>query len=138
MKIVIAPDSFKGSLSALDAAMAIKNGLYKCWPKAEYCLFPVADGGEGTVETLVTLKGGRLIPATVNNPLGRPINIFWGLLADGQTAVLETAASSGLTTLTPEQRDPSRTSTFGLGQTINEVLAQQNVTRLLVGLGGSS
>ncbi|MDR1046007.1 MAG: glycerate kinase [Candidatus Adiutrix sp.] len=138
MKIVIAPDSFKGSLSAPEAAEAIRRGLAQVWPEADYCLFPVADGGEGTVEILVDLSGGDLRPEKVQDPLGRTVEAFWGLLGDGRTAVVETAAAAGLTRLENAERDPAVTSTFGLGQLIKKALARPAVERLLIGLGGSA
>ena len=138
MKIVIAPDSFKGSLSARQAAEAIRRGLTQVWPQADYRLFPVADGGEGTVETLVDLSGGRLMEAEVLDPLGRPVTAVWGLLGDGRTAVVETASSSGLTRLAPEELNPASACTFGLGQLICRALERPEVERLLVGLGGSA
>lgn len=138
MKIVIAPDSFKGSLSARQAAEAMRRGLAQVWPEAEYILFPIADGGEGTVETLADLSGGRLMEAEVFDPLGRTVTAAWGLLGDGRTAVVETAASSGLTLLRPEERNPAAACTFGLGQLIGKALERPEVERLLVGLGGSA
>jgi glycerate kinase len=137
-KVVIAPDSFKGSLAAPAVAEAMRRGFCRVWPEAEYCLFPIADGGEGTVEALVNLSGGRLVEEDTLDPLGRPIRAAWGLLGDGRTAVVETAASSGLTRLTPEERNPALASTFGLGQMITHALARPEVERLLVGLGGSA
>lgn len=138
MKIVIAPDSFKGSLSARQAAEAIWRGLARVWPEAEYLLFPVADGGEGTVETLNELSGGQLMEAEVLDPLGRTVTAVWGLLGDGRTAVVEAAASSGLTLLRPKERNPAMACTFGLGQLIGRTLEYPGVERLLVGLGGSA
>ena len=138
MKIVIAPDSFKGSLSAAEAARAIRRGLVQVWPEAEYVIFPIADGGEGTVETLVGLSGGRLMSEEVTDPLGRPIKAAWGLLGDGRTAVVETAAAAGLTRLAPEERNPGLAGTFGLGSMIEKALNRPEVERLLIGLGGSA
>ena len=138
MKIVIAPDSFKGSLSAPEAARAIKAGLARVWPEAEYCLFPVADGGEGTVAAMTALTNGQYFFEKVLDPLGREVEAAWGLLGDGRTAVVETASCSGLTLLGPEELNPAAASTYGLGQLINKILAHDSVKRLLVGLGGSA
>jgi len=138
MKIVIAPDSYKGSLSSRQAAEAIWRGLAKVWPEADYQLFPIADGGEGTVETMVDLSGGHLLEAKVRDPLGREIKAIWGILGDGRTAVVETAASSGLTLLSPKELDPASACTFGLGQLIQRALERPEIERILVGLGGSA
>ncbi|MDR0622557.1 MAG: glycerate kinase [Deltaproteobacteria bacterium] len=137
MKIVIAPDSFKGSLSAPAAAQAIQRGLARVWPDAEYVQFPIADGGEGTVEALVGLTGGRLVTETARGPLGDPVEASWGFLGDGRTAALEVASACGLTLLGREELDPARASTFGLGEQILGALSQ-GAKKLLIGLGGSA
>jgi glycerate kinase len=138
MKIVIAPDSFKGSLSARQAAEAIKTGLKAVWPGAEYFLYPLADGGEGTVETLVDLAGGQLFEETVDDPLLRKVKAHWGLLSDGVTAVVESAQGSGLARLTLRERDAAVTSSVGTGQLIAKALAHPGLKRLIVGLGGTA
>jgi glycerate kinase len=137
MKIVIAPDSFKGSLSASQAAKAIKKGLLRVWDQADYQLFPLADGGEGTVECLVNLTGGQLVTQEAQDPLGRPISAAWGILGDGETAVIEVAAACGLTLLKPEELNPGKASSYGLGQQIRQAL-DRGAKKLIVGLGGSS
>ncbi|MDR0354690.1 MAG: glycerate kinase [Deltaproteobacteria bacterium] len=136
MKIVIAPDSFKGSLSALKAAQSVALGLARVWPEAELVLFPIADGGEGTVETLVALTNGTLYEDEALDPLGRPVKAIYGFLGDGRTAVVETASASGLTRLAPEELDPTKASTYGLGQQILQVI-ERGAEKLIVGLGGS-
>ncbi|MDR2302734.1 MAG: glycerate kinase [Deltaproteobacteria bacterium] len=137
MKIVIAPDSFKGSLSALEAAKAIKKGLLRVWPEAAYVLFPIADGGEGTVETLVDLTDGKIITGPAKDPLGREVTASYGFLSDGTTAVLEMASACGLTRLKKEELNPAVTSTRGLGEQLREALAR-GAKKLIVGLGGSA
>ncbi|MDR1111198.1 MAG: glycerate kinase [Deltaproteobacteria bacterium] len=137
MKILIAPDSFKGSLSALRAAETIRRGLSRVWPGAEFVIFPIADGGEGTVETLVSLTGGRLVTQEAQDPLGRPVMAGFGFLGDGETAVLEVASTCGLTRLSASELDPAGASSFGLGQQIRQALAL-GAKKLLVGLGGSA
>jgi glycerate kinase len=137
MKIVIAPDSFKGSLSASKAAIAIKKGLEKVWGQAEDQLYPVADGGEGTVDALVNQTGGQLVVEEALDPLGRPIKAAWGILGDGETAVVEVASACGLTLLRQGELDPARASSYGLGQQIRQALVR-GVKKLIVGLGGSS
>jgi glycerate kinase len=137
MKITIAPDSFKGSLSAFQAAETIARGLKRIWPDAEYLLFPIADGGEGTVATLVRLTGGRIISEPALDPFLRPIEAEYGFLGDQQTAVVEMAAASGLTRLKVSELDPTKASTFGFGQQIRQALTK-GAQRLIVGLGGSA
>ena len=97
MKIVIAPDSYKESLTAMEVATAIENGFKEVLPNAEYIKLPMADGGEGTVQSLVDATGGRIVTATVTGPLGQQVEGFYGLLGDGSTAVIEMAAASGIT-----------------------------------------
>jgi glycerate kinase len=137
MKIVIAPDSFKGSLTALQASLAIKRGLVNVWPDAEYLIFPVSDGGVGTVEALVHLTGGSLIKNEVKDHLGRKIKAEWGLFGDGETGVVEICAACGLINLTPQDLNPARASTYGFGQQIKSAL-DKGVKKLILGLGGSS
>lgn len=96
MKIVIAPDSFKESMSALEAACAIEKGFKKVLPDAEYVKIPMADGGEGTVQSLVEATGGEIITETVTGPLGSEVEAFYGITGDKQTAVIEMAAASGI------------------------------------------
>ena len=137
MKIVIAPDSFKGSLTAIQAALAIKRGLVNVWPDAEYLIYPVSDGGVGTVDALVHLTQGSSITNEVRDPLGRKIKASWGLLGDGETAVVEICAACGLIDLAPQDLNPARASTYGFGQQIKLAL-DKGVKKLILGLGGSS
>lgn len=136
MKILIAPDSFKESLNAVDAAQAIDAGVKLALPHAETVLLPIADGGEGTVTTLVSALGGKYIDSQVQGPLGQPIRARWGLLT-GDTAVIETAAASGLALLAPGERNPLLASTFGTGQLLLAAL-QRGCRRIILGLGGSA
>ena len=136
MKIVIAPDSFKGSLSALQAARAIARGLRRVLPAAHFQLVPVADGGEGTVDALLAAVGGRRITTTVCGPLGEPVAARWGLLREGM-AVIEMAAASGLTLVSPTRRRPLGASTFGTGELISAAL-DRGVRQILLGIGGSA
>lgn len=137
MKIVIAPDSFKESLSAADVASAIAEGLKTVWPDADLTLVPVADGGEGTVQALVDATKGALEMTDAHDPLGRPIRAQFGLLGAGDTAVVEVAAASGLDRLKPAERDPFRASSFGTGEVIRAALNHGPV-ELIIGLGGSA
>lgn len=138
MKVVIAPDSFKGALSATDAAQAIARGVRRAWPGAECILLPVADGGEGTLYTLLAAAGGERITRRVTGPMGTPVDAAWGLLADGETAVVELAQAAGLTLVPTAERDPFRATTFGVGELIQDALAHPGVRQLLIALGGSA
>ena len=116
MKIVIAPDSFKGSLTALQAADAIEQGMKKVFPDAIIEKMPMADGGEGTVQSLVDATGGQLLVEPVVDPLGNEIEAEYGILGDRTTAVIEMAAASGLTLVPPNRRNPLVATTYGTGQ----------------------
>ena len=137
MKVIIAPQGFKGSLSALDAAKAIQRGVLAAAPGAETVLVPVADGGDGTLETLVDASGGQFFHSIVTGPLGRPLEAAWGVMGDGQTAVVEMARASGLALVAPRSRNPRVTTTRGTGEIIKEAL-ENGYRRIIVGLGGSA
>lgn len=136
MNIIIAPDSFKGSCTAREAAEYIRLGVSEVYPKAEFTLLPIADGGEGTVDSLVAATGGALVAVDTFDPLGRAISASYGVLPDG-TAVVETAAASGLTLLAPDERDALRASTYGTGVLIRAAL-KRGARRIILGLGGSA
>ena len=137
MKIVIAPQAFKGNLSAKEAARAIARGVALVDPAIEYTLAPVADGGDGTVDVLVGNTGGRIFTAEVTGPLGEEVTARWGVMGDGKTAVIEMALVSGLALVPPRRRDPRITTSYGTGQLIRQAL-QHGYRRILVGLGGSA
>jgi glycerate kinase len=137
MKIVIAPDSFKESLSALDVARHIREGFRAVYPEADYVLLPVADGGEGTVDALVAATGGRRITRVVVGPLGDEVEAFYGITGDGHVAVIEMAAASGLELVPPPLRNPLVTTTFGVGELIRAAL-DDGARRFIVGIGGSA
>lgn len=137
VKIVIAPDSFKGSLTAPQVAEAIAQGMRYVWPDATFECIPLADGGEGTVDALVTATGGRLVDVSVTGPLGQPVEAFFGLLGDDETAVVEMAAASGLPLVPLEERDPGKTTTRGTGELIRYCL-DTGCRKLIVGIGGSA
>jgi glycerate kinase len=137
MKVVIAPDSFKGSLTALRAAEAMEIGLRRVFPSAEVEKVPMADGGEGTVQSLVDATGGMVIAERVLDPLGLEIDAQYGALGDGVTAVIEMAAASGLTLVPPDQRNPLATTTYGTGQLIQAALDRE-CRKLIIGIGGSA
>lgn len=137
MRIGIAPDSFKGSLTALEAASCMERGLRKALPRITVIKIPMADGGEGTVRAIAEATGGRLIKRPVNDPLGRRIRAIYGLTGDGTSSVIEMAAASGLALLSPAERNPMITSTFGTGELILAAL-RTGAQRILIGIGGSA
>lgn len=137
MKIAVAPDSYKGSLSAKEVSDAIERGIKKCDSTAEVVKVPMADGGEGTVRALVDATGGRIIDVTVSDPLMRRINAFYGILGDNSTAVIEMSAASGLTLLSKDERDPLITTTYGTGELIIDAL-NRGCTKIIIGIGGSA
>ncbi|QDE30681.1 glycerate kinase [Shewanella polaris] len=142
MKIVIAPDSFKESLSALEVANAIEQGFKVIFPDAEYCKVPMADGGEGTVQAMVDATQGEIINLTVTGPLGLPVDAFYGVLgqldeAGNQTAVIEMAAASGLHHVPLTHRNPLLTTSFGTGELIVDAL-NRGIRHIILGLGGSA
>ena len=138
LKILLAPDSFKGSLSAAEAAKALAAGIRRAAPETNCVRLPLADGGEGTLNALVTATGGRRVPVTVTGPLGNSVESAFGLLGpNGETAVVEMALAAGLLLVPPEQRDPRLTTTYGVGELI-ELAAQSGARRLIIGLGGSA
>jgi glycerate 2-kinase len=137
MKFLIAPDSFKESISAPDAALAISRGILRAIPHAQCDLCPIADGGEGTVDALIAATHGSHRTSTVTGPLNQPVNAPWGILGDKKTAVIEMAAASGLPLVPPPLRNPLLTTTYGTGQLIKAAL-DARLTRLVLGIGGSA
>ncbi|QVN04277.1 glycerate kinase [Pseudomonas rhodesiae] len=137
MKIIIAPDSFKDSLSAAGVAQAIVEGLAQVWPDAQMIQCPMADGGEGTVDAVLAACHGELRRQTVHGPLGAPVQARWGWLADSHTAIIEMAEASGLQLLPPDQRDACRTTTFGTGELIRAAL-ETGARRIILAIGGSA
>lgn len=136
MRIVIAPDSFKGSLTAVEAAEAIRCGVLSVIPDAEPVVTPIADGGEGTVDALLAGAGGQRITRRVTGPLGRPVDAHFAVLADGSTAVVEAAAACGLELMRSEERDPLRATTYGVGELLLSAL-ESGCERIILGVGGS-
>ena len=137
MKIVIAPQGFKGGISGLEAAQAIARGVAAAVPQAETVLAPVADGGDGTLNALVDATGGQVFNQTVTGPLGQPLEAQWGVMGDGNTAVIEMARASGLALVPQRRRNPRITTTVGTGEILKKAL-DQGFTRVIVGLGGSA
>lgn len=137
MKIVIAPDSYKESLSALEVATAIEQGFREIWPDADYVKIPLADGGEGTVEAMVGATAGRLVHVDVTGPLGSNVQAFYGLSGDARSAFIEMAAASGLELVPPGSRDPLKTTSWGTGELIRHAL-DAGVEHIIIGIGGSA
>ena len=137
MKVVVAPNTFKGSLSAPEAAAAIARGVREAFPDAEVVEIPVADGGDGTVEALVSAHRGEYRTVQAEGPLRDPVQATYGLIEAGRTGVVELASASGLTLIPAERRDPRKTSTYGFGQLLEAVRAA-GVERIIAGIGGSA
>lgn len=134
-KIVVAADSFKGSLSSLEVGEAVSAGVSEVMPDVECVIVPVADGGEGTVEALVAALGGEIVECRVTGPLGDVVEAKYGICGD--TAVIEMASASGLPLISKEKRNPWLTTSFGTGELIRDAL-QRGCRRFLIGLGGSA
>jgi glycerate kinase len=137
MKVVVAPNAFKGSLTASEAAAAISRGVHQAFPDAQTVEVPVADGGDGTVEALVSAHRGEYRTVEVEGPLGDPVHATYGLIDGGRTGVVELASASGLTLISTDRRDPQRASTYGFGQLLKAVRAA-GVEQIIAGIGGSA
>jgi len=137
MKIVIAPDSFKGSLTAVEVADAIGQGVREIFPEAKIIKIPMADGGDGTVQCLVTATGGEILREKVTGPLGDEVLASYGILGGMKTAVIEMAEASGLTLVPENKRNPLITTTYGTGQLIKAAL-DQGCKKMIIGIGGSA
>jgi glycerate kinase len=137
VKVVVAPNAFKGSLTATQAAAAIARGVREALPDAEVVEVPVADGGDGTVEALVSANHGEYRSVEVQGPLGDPVKAQYGLIDSGRTAVVELATASGLTLISSERRDPRRASTYGFGQLL-QAARRDGVSQVIAGIGGSA
>ncbi|WP_423798538.1 glycerate kinase [Neobacillus sp. SAB-20_R2A] len=137
MKIVIAPDSFKGSMSSVEAASAIEKGILRAFPEAKTILLPVGDGGEGTLETLVSSTNGYTVPVNVTGPLGDRVLAEYGVLGDGETCVIEMAKASGLALVPPSQLNPLKATTYGTGELIKQAL-DDGYQSFILAIGGSA
>jgi len=137
MRIIVAPDSFKGSVSAVGTAGAIEKGIKQVFSEAEVIKLPIADGGEGTVEALVTATGGRVVYQNVVGPLGNMVEASWGIMGDGETAVIEMAAASGLPLVPKDKKDPRIATTYGTGELIKAAL-DRGLRKIIIGIGGSA
>jgi glycerate kinase len=137
VKVVVAPNAFKGTLTASQAAAAIARGVREIFPDAEVVEVPVADGGDGTVEAIVSARRGTYRTVRVEGPLGDPVEARYGLIDDGRTAVVELATASGLALISDHRRDPRRASTFGFGQLL-EAAQRDGMSTIIAGIGGSA
>lgn len=136
MKIIIAPDSFKGSLTAKEVANSIYTGLKKVLPSAEYIKIPMADGGEGTMQALVDATNGKIFTKLVRGPLNTSVTAHYGILGDQKTAVIEMAEAAGLQYVNDQTQNPLITTTYGVGELIKTVL-DAKIRKIIIGLGGS-
>lgn len=137
MKFVLAPDSFKESLDAIEVANAMEEGLSRIFPDAEYVKIPMADGGEGTTRSLVDATNGSMHKCIVTDPIGRPIEASFGILGNGKVGILEMASASGLELIDKSQRNPMITTTFGTGELIKNMI-DHGVEEIIIGIGGSA
>lgn len=140
MKFVLAPDSFKESMTAKEVCQVMENGIRKVLPDAKIISVPMSDGGEGTMDSLIDATNGQKYAVKVTEPLGTPVTAHYGILGDQKTAIIEMAEASGLSYVPQDKRTPAtikKTTTFGTGELINAAL-KHDVTRVIIGLGGSS
>ena len=137
MKVVVAIDSLKGSLSSIEAGEAIKSGILKAMPEANVCVRPLADGGEGTVEALALGMGGKLETVRVTGPLGEKVDCVYGILEESKTAIMEMSGAAGITLVPDEKRNPLHTTTYGVGEVIKDAISK-GCRHFIVGIGGSA
>lgn len=147
MKVIVAIDSFKGSLSSMDAGFAVKKGISKARPNTDIIVKPLADGGEGTTDALISGLGGKRIDLTVTGPMGNPVNCYYGILKNdssaenhiscGNIAVMEMASAAGITLVPEGQKDPLRATTYGVGEMILHAI-ENGCRDFIIGIGGSA
>lgn len=137
MKIILAPDSFKGNLTSLQVATALEKGVKRVLPKANCIKVPMADGGEGTVQSLVDATGGQFVRKRVTGPAGLKISARYGILSDGETAVIEMAEASGLPLVSDKDMNPLKTTTYGTGELILDAV-KRGAKTIIIGIGGSA
>jgi len=137
MKIVIATDSLKGSLTSLEAGQAISSGIHRAIPDAQVIVRPIADGGEGTVEALVLGMNGKEVTVTVTGPLGTPVECTYGILEEQNTAIIEMSGAAGITLVPQSDRNPLHTTTYGVGEVIKDAI-RRGCRHFIVGIGGSA
>ena len=137
MKVVVAIDSLKGSLSSIEAGMAIRDGVLAAKPDAEVIVKPLADGGEGTTDALIEGMNGKRIDLTVTGPMHSPVDAYYGYLADNHTAVMEMASAAGITLVPAEEKNPLLATSYGVGEMMNDAL-QKGCRNFIIGIGGSA
>ena len=137
MKIVIAPDSFKGNMTSLQVAKSIENGIRRVLPGAKCIKIPMADGGEGTVQSLVDATGGKFVFKKVTGPAGQPVRARYGMLEASKTAVIEMAEASGLSLVEGASMNPLKTTTYGTGELIIDAI-DKGAKQIIIGIGGSA
>ena len=138
MRVVVAIDSFKGSLSTFQSGEAVKTGIRRIYEDAEVDICPLADGGEGTVDAIVAATDGKIETVTVTGPLGEPVSAAYGIMGDRLTAVMEMSAAAGITLVPEEKRDPLATTTYGVGEMILHAIRKHGCRRFIMGIGGSA
>ncbi|MBR5236523.1 MAG: glycerate kinase [Clostridia bacterium] len=137
MKVTIAIDSFKGSLSTFQAGKAIDEGIRKVYPEAEITVCPLADGGEGTLDAVIAATGGEMVEVTVHNPIGDFIKSSYGIVPHRKTAIIEMSAAAGITLIDEKDRNPLNTTTYGVGELIRDAISK-DYRKFIVGIGGSA
>ena len=137
MKVVVAIDSLKGSMSSIEAGEAIKSGVLKAIPEADVVVRPLADGGEGTVEALALGMGGKLVTVKVTGPLGEKVDCLYGILEESKTAIMEMSGAAGITLVPEANRNPLHTTTYGVGEVIKDAISK-GCRHFIVGIGGSA
>ena len=138
MRAVVAIDSFKGSLSTLEAGNAVRDGILRAYENASVTVSPLADGGEGTVDAIVSSRGGEYVSVSVTGPLGSPAKASYGLLRESRTAVIEMSSAAGITLIKDNERNPLYTTTYGVGEMIKHAIATHGCRKFLIGIGGSA
>lgn len=136
-KIVVAIDSFKGSLSTLQAGNAVKDGILQVYKDAKVIISPIADGGEGTVDAIISATGGESVVVTVCNPLGKKIKACYGIVPDTKTAIIEMSAAAGITLINDSEKNPLNTTTYGVGEMITDAM-NKGCRKFIIGIGGSA
>ena len=138
MKVVIAIDSFKGSLSTFESGNAVSEGIKRVFTQARTVVCPLADGGEGTVTAIVSASDGRLVSVPVTGPLGDKVVAEYGILPERKTAVIEMSSAAGITLIEKDRRDPLKTTTYGVGELISHAIKEEGCREFIIGIGGSA